>query len=171
MTWRELPYINIVPANREIFGQEVINIAARLAVHPFWLMAVMYNETAKTMRHDIKNPTSTATGLIQFMEATAIDLGTTTAKLRAMSNVEQLRYVEKYLSRYKSKINDLGDAYLAVFYPAALYKDRDFVFPQWVVNANPIFDIDKDKKLTKAEFKEYVKKYYGALDLPLKKKV
>ena len=124
-------------------------------------MIVMNNESG--LDSTIKNPFGSATGLIQFTEATAKDLGTTTAALKLMSNVDQLDYVKKYFTKYGyyKKVQDVADAYLCVFYPAALYKDDNFKFPTWAVNANPIFDINKDGTLTKAEFKTYVNNKYN----------
>ena len=51
-----------------------------------------------------KNPYSTATGLIQFTEPTANELGTSTAALRNMSAIDQLDYVEKFFKRYMTKV-------------------------------------------------------------------
>lgn len=60
------------------------------------IATVMSVESAGTFSPSIKNPFGSATGLIQFTEGTARVLGTTTAELARMSNVEQLAYVEKY---------------------------------------------------------------------------
>lgn len=163
MNYLSLPFISKVTENQKEFGEKVIAIGEDIGVPPSGLMVVMNNESG--LNHRIKNPTSTATGLIQFTEATAKDLGTTTAALKAMSNVEQLDYVKEYFTKYgyNDRINDVGDTYLAVFYPLALYKDDDWEFPKWAVDANKIFDVNKDGKLTKAEFKQYVDQKYGAM--------
>lgn len=47
--------------------------------------------------------TSGATGLIQFMPATAQGMGTTTAALAAMSAVQQLDYVQRYFKPYAAR--------------------------------------------------------------------
>lgn len=44
-------------------------------------------------------PKQTASGLIQFIDATARGLGTTAAKIRKMSSLEQLPYILKYYER------------------------------------------------------------------------
>ncbi len=156
-----LAFIDKVKDNKEAFGKKVIDIAAKLDTVPNNLMIVMNNESAGTFSPSIKNPTSTATGLIQFMEDTAKGMGTSTQALAKMSNVQQLDYVYKYLAKYKDKYKDASDLYLAVFFPLALYqKDENWQFPQWAVKANPIFDINKDGKLTKAEFRSYVLNKY-----------
>lgn len=164
MTYLDLPFISKVTENREAFGNEVIALCDRIGWQPSWLMIVMNNESG--LNSHIRNLAGgSATGLIQFTAATAADLGTTTDALAAMSNVDQLNYVEMYLTKYgyASRVKDVGDAYLTVFYPAALWKDDAFVFPQWATNANPTFDIDHNGTLTKAEFKQYVNQKYGYL--------
>lgn len=160
----KLPYIYLVKENQTLFGKKVIEISYKLNILPQELMCVMYNETAGTMSSHIKNPTSSATGLIQFMAETAGGLGTSTAALAAMSNVDQLDYVYQYLLKYKGKMKDVSDIYLAVFFPAALYQSSEqWRFPQWAVDANPIFDINHDHTLTKAEFRQYVNNKFAAV--------
>lgn len=168
MNWKELPFINKVKLNVEAFGRKVIALSNTLGFHPSWLMIVMNNESGLDPK--AKNPNSSATGLIQFMEETAKSLGTSTAELKAMSNVKQLDYVLKYLKPYSAKVNTLADLYLAVFYPLSLYRTDDFVFPEWAVRANKIFDINKDGVLTKREFRQYVANKYSSLNIPFEKK-
>ncbi|MGA9994653.1 MAG: tape measure protein, partial [Pyrinomonadaceae bacterium] len=69
-------------------------------MNPDHLLNVMAVETSGTFNPAIKNPTSTASGLIQFMEATARALGTTTAEIRKMSATSQLDYVFKYFDKF-----------------------------------------------------------------------
>jgi hypothetical protein len=157
--WKKLPFIEKVKQNPEAFGKKVIEICKSLGIAPEWLMVVMNNESG--LQSAIKNPTSSASGLIQFMEQTAKALGTTTADLRAMSNVDQLDYVYRYMKPYASKIKDVSDVYLSIFFPAALYKTEAFVFPTWASNANKIFDLSKDGQLTKPEFRNYVNNKYS----------
>lgn len=99
------------------FRVKVRQIAQRQNVEANWLMAVMAFETGNSFLPYEKNPRSGATGLIQFMPATAASLGTTTTKLARMSAVEQLDWVEKYFEQYRGKIHNLGDTYMAVFAP------------------------------------------------------
>lgn len=159
MDYKKLPFIEKVKVNQEAFGKKVIEVSASLKIAPEWLMVVMNNESG--LQSWIKNPTSSASGLIQFMEATAKGLGTTTAELRAMSNVKQMDYVQRYMQPYASKIKDVSDVYLAIFFPAALFKPDSFVFPTWASNANKIFDLNKDTVLTKPEFRNYVNNKYS----------
>ena len=161
ISYLKLPFIDRVKQNREAFGKKVISIANSLFISPNWLMVVMNNETAGTMNSSIKNPTSTATGLIQFMEATARTLGTSTAQLAAMRNVEQLDYVKAYLKPYARKIKSVSDCYLAVFFPQALDMPNEWAFPKWASDANRIFDLNRNGILTKGEFVQYVNDKYG----------
>lgn len=57
--------------------------------------------TGERFRANTVNRASGATGLIQFMPSTAKQLGTTTDKLAAMTEVDQLDYVAKYFVSQK----------------------------------------------------------------------
>ncbi len=72
-----------------------------------------------------------------------------------MSNLDQLDYVEKYLARFKGKLTDYVDLYCAVFYPAAVGKADCFrITSDKVAQQNPIFDLNKDLDITKAEIRQ-----------------
>lgn len=154
-----LPFINKVKENVSQFGNKVIDIANDLGWNAKWLMIVMNNESG--LNHLAQNPTSSAFGLIQFMKDTLKSMGYTKEEVKKMSNVQQLDLVKKYLLPYKDKVTSVADAYLAVFYPLALFKPDNWKFPDWAVKANKIFDVDKDGELTKAEFKKYVNNKYS----------
>ncbi|MDR0941660.1 MAG: transglycosylase SLT domain-containing protein [Bacteroidales bacterium] len=111
--------------NKEEFLKKANSISAQLGIQPDWLMAVMAFESE--IDHRKVNRTSGATGLIQFMPSTAESLGTTTDALKAMTNVQQLDYVYKYLAPYKGKMKKFTDVYLTVFYPAAVGKADTYV--------------------------------------------
>lgn len=151
------------------FRTRVEQVATALGTDPDFLVAVMALETAKptpphigtpTFDPSIQNPDSGAVGLIQFMSSTAENLGTTTEKLKAMTAVEQMDFVEKYLSDYKGKVQKLTDLYLAVFYPKAIGKPDDFTFPDAVYRQNKGFDVNGDGKLQKSEVAQVIQKYY-----------
>lgn len=103
----------------EQFLRALVRMCDRRGIDPNVLLAVMSIETAGTFDPAIRNPGSTATGLIQFMERTARALGTTTAALARMSNVAQLAYVERYFAKYgpKKPLASMRpvDTYLVVF--------------------------------------------------------
>ncbi|AXB30838.1 hypothetical protein DSB67_04295 [Vibrio campbellii] len=73
------------------FKHKVLLVCKELGINPDFLMACMAFETGETFSPKIKNAAgSGATGLIQFMPATAKGLGTTTEKLAQMTAVKQL---------------------------------------------------------------------------------
>lgn len=164
-----LIYENKVPASyREAFVIKVKQVASRLGINPNWLMAIMYFESAATFSASITNSIG-ATGLIQFMPSTAIGLGTTTTALRQMSAVQQLDWVEKYYKQnYKylkiTAASSYVDTYLITFFPAAVNRGLDFVIQTKNLSAaliakqNPIFDTNKDSKLTVREVQEVMLK-------------
>lgn len=139
------------------FAVKVKAIAARLDMVPDFIMCVMAFESG--LNPAAKNPQSTATGLIQFTEATANSMGVSTAILAKMGAVAQLDYVERYfrtqIATY-GKLQTLENTYLAVFYPVAIKNPIDWVFPDTVWKVNQIFDVDKDKRITKQEVSDFL---------------
>lgn len=117
-------------------------------------MGCMAWETGETFSPSIKSPVSTATGLIQFMKNTAIGLGTTVEALAKMSVVEQLGYVEKHFLPYRKKIQNLGDIYLSILWPAGIGKPDTHVLweegdGQYLPNKG--IDFNADGKITRLE--------------------
>lgn len=122
-----------------------------------WFMACMAFETGRTFSPKVRNPSSTATGLIQFMAATAAELKTTTTALATMTAEDQLDYVWLYFRnriREHGPITRLTDCYMAILNPVAMGKPDSF--PMWIdgsrqyaVNAG--LDANKDHQITKAE--------------------
>jgi hypothetical protein len=141
------------------FHDRVIQIGTTLGVEPSFLMACMAFESARTFNPAILNGAgSGAVGLIQFMPSTAQALGTTTAKLAAMSAVKQLDFVEKYFMPRVGKLKTLEDVYMAILWPAAvgkpnahvLFDKSDPVHPKrYIQNAG--LDFNADGLITKAE--------------------
>lgn len=121
------------------------------------LMACMGFESGRTFSAKIKNKAgSGATGLIQFMPHTAINLGTTVDALALMSAEDQLNYVYKYFKPYNGKLKTLADVYMAILWPLAVGKPETFVlwdkFQQPVTfRQNAGLDTDKNSVITKAE--------------------
>jgi len=100
------------------FAQKIVDVAASVGASPGDLANLMYFETGKTFDPSMKNPNSSATGLIQFIDDTAKALGTSTDELSKMSQVEQMDYVQKYLQDQVDRGNSLADSnalYAAVF--------------------------------------------------------
>lgn len=77
-----------------------------------------------------RNKISGASWLIQFMPKTAIWLWTTTEELRWMWWLKQLDYVEKYFKKnsWWHNLNDITKLYQSVFFPASLWKPKDWIF-------------------------------------------
>lgn len=122
------------------------------------LDSVIFLETAGTRKTNAKNPKSSATGLIQFMSATAQELGTSTAALAQMNYQQQFPYVEKYLKMKNILAYENGsdvDFYLTVLYPAARSKSLSYSFSPSVSAANSGLDLNKNGTVTKSEVAQF----------------
>jgi len=131
------------------FLDKVKTVSQALNFKPIDLLAAMMFETKKTFNPAIRNPQkgSTATGLIQFTEKTAKELGTTTAALSYMSRVEQMLWVEKYFKRWGWPGPVEGDqynVYLTIFLPAYRYK-KDILVSKDDKNADNRLYYEKNK--------------------------
>lgn len=156
-----LIFIEKVKINQTAFANKVSQIASLLVVNPDWLMIIMNFESAGTFSPSIPNGLgSGGVGLIQFMPATARSLGTTTADLAKMSNVQQLEYVYKYFRPKAGQYKSGEDLYLYTFFPMAVGKPDDFVFQTTKLKAatiahqNPSLDLNKDGVITIGEWKK-----------------
>jgi LysM repeat protein len=136
------------------FRAEVRGVAARLGMSADHLMAIMHYETGGSFRPSIRNPYTGATGLIQFLPSTADRLGTSVAELAAMTAEEQLVWVERYFAPFRGRLGSLGDAYMAVLYPAAVGQPGEFVLfrvGSQCYETNPGLDRDGDGAVTRGE--------------------
>ena len=151
-------FTDAVKSNKEAFIKEVEAVSSRLDIDPNWLMAVMWKESR--LNAQAVNKTGGATGLIQFMPNTAKGLGTSTNDLYNMSNINQLKYVEKYFKPYKDKINSYMDLYLVTFFPIALSKTNDWFFQTSTLTKEKIGiqnkGINEGKPINKIAFKKYL---------------
>lgn len=153
-------YDYLVSSNKDEFLAKVIAISSALCIDPNWLMIVMKKESG--LDPQAYNANGGATGLIQFMPATADSLGTSTDELYAMSNVEQLDYVYAYFKGYTGRLNSVTDLYMVTFFPAALGKPDDYVLQtshlsaETIARANSIIDLNGDLQITVGEFNQYV---------------
>ena len=87
----------------------------------------------------IKNPNSSARGLIQFTDSTAVSLGFKNSSDLVKKNptiLDQLSVVERYLTQFKP-FNTSQSLYMAVFYPSARNVSPSTVLPQYVQDVNP----------------------------------
>jgi hypothetical protein len=155
-------YDYLVKENKQEFLYRVASIAASLGIDPDWLMIVFKIES--NIDHRAVNPMSGATGLIQFMPSTARGLGTSTASLKTMSNVQQLDYVYKYFKPYAGRLNDVTDLYTVTFFPRALGKPDNYVLQTDTLSAGLIasqnrpYDINRDNQITLGELKQSILK-------------
>ena len=139
------------------FRRRVRDLCDDLEINPDHLMACIAFESAETFRPDIRNGAgSGATGLIQFMPATAKGLGTSTDELAAMTAVEQLEFVRRYFRPYRGKLSTLADVYMAILWPRGIGKPADWVL--WDSETRPTtyrqnagLDLNRDGVITKAE--------------------
>jgi hypothetical protein len=118
------------------------------------LLAVMGVETVGTMSPSIKNPKSSASGLIQFMDSTAKELGTTTSELRKMTRADQMKYVEKYFEMNGLRTGaDIGEIYQKVFMPN---RDKNMLARRGSVeySKNYQLDVNKDGVITRDDLAE-----------------
>lgn len=156
-----------IPAPKAEFCSKLQSICDKLHISPEWLLAVMYVESR--INPYAVNKYSGATGLIQFMPATANALGTTTAELLTMTAVDQLDYVYLYLKPYTGIMQSLMDVYFAIFFPAAIGKPSDYVLQTSKLSAgliasqNPAYDINSDDKITVAEVESKIYKILGII--------
>ncbi len=164
----------------ERFVTKVISICDALDMPrgdgPSDLMSCMAWESAETFRSDIRNAAgSGATGLIQFMPDTAIAYFHTPAQINKMTKqqktdagkaacerlakmtpFEQLDYVYQYFRPYRSKLQNLGDVYMAILWPAGIGKSDSWVL--WDSKSRPTtyrqnagLDVNKDGVITRGE--------------------
>ena len=97
MAERSILAVPGLAATSPLFLFDLYELAARNGWDADALASVMSTESG--FQPGAKNPKATASGLIQFTEATAKGLGTTTAAIRSMSAVDQLPLVERYFKR------------------------------------------------------------------------
>lgn len=139
--------------------------AKKLGVDPNALAAVISFETGGSFKTSAKNPTSSATGLIQFMEASdgkkdGKYYGHTRNEFAGLSPARQMEYVVKYLEGRGIKAgSDVGAIYDAV--AGYGYKAGTQAY-----NLNKVWDTNGDGYVAKGEavkssrFKSHIKPYF-----------
>ncbi len=154
------------PNLSDSFYNKVVEVAKRVGCDPNDLMAVMNAESG--INPAAVNKNGGATGLIQFMPATAQGLGTTTEKIKQMSAEEQLVYVEKYLKQTKAAAGigenekiGAGTLYSLIFLPAranrtVLTSKGETYYNQ---GQNYRLDTNNDGNITKDELGQRVRNF------------
>lgn len=149
-------------------AQIIAETAQRLGMNPNDLAAVISFETSGTFSPSKRNPSSSATGLIQFMAGS----GGTRGKYYGMSRdqfgnlsfAEQMKYVERYFRDKKfsadKKVN-VADVYTAVTGFGYRKGSREY-------ELNKVWDSNKDGYIAKGEmvqnsaFKAHQRNYVNA---------
>lgn len=144
----------------EEFRASVKAMAGRLGVSALSLFLIMAFETGRTFSPSKRNKRSKAVGLIQFLPSTAKRMGTTAEALSRMTAVEQLEWVERFFTPYANRLRSLEDAYMAVLWPLAVGKPRDYVL--WSEGAreyldNKGLDVNHDGSVTVGEASDQVR--------------
>ncbi|WDF61335.1 hypothetical protein PQ462_08150 [Flavobacterium sp. KACC 22758] len=112
------------------------------------LMAVMHLETGeKNMFKPYADNGAGYSGLIQFSDAAARNLGTTRSALKKMTFIEQMDYVHDYFAS-KKEISNMVDLYLHVLKPNAVGNGNN---PDYVLFDESISVPDGDGSQTSAE--------------------
>jgi hypothetical protein len=130
-------------------------------------------ETIDVWCPETKNHTWIArrNGFVTITGNTMKWLKTDSAKLQAMSNVEQLEYVYRYYKSYGKRFKNAYDMYVYAFMPIGVGKPDNWVFEaknlpaSIVAKQNKVFDLNKDGKITMAEFKKYVKDFFDKYEI------
>ena len=118
--------------------QALKNVSSIIGTSPEQLAELIAFESR--FNPQIKNPNSSARGLIQFLDKTAQDMGfsnsldlvTRYPTISDQISGPVLEYLKKY-SPYPTK----QALFMAVFYPAAQYWPENKEFPDYVKESNP----------------------------------
>lgn len=154
---------NLIP---KAVSDAILAGAKELGVNPNDLAAVISFETGGTFSTNARNPTSSATGLIQFMDGSDGKndkkyYGNTRDEFGSMLPLQQMDYVVKYLKERDIKA---GDGVAELYDAVAGYGYRK---GSAGYEGNKVWDVNKDGVVAKGEavtgklFKSHIKDYYG----------
>jgi hypothetical protein len=159
--------------------QKCIDVSKRLKINHLWLMATIYFETSRTMSPSITNKIGSV-GLIQFTRDKAgVEYKTiggskyNLTDIKKLSFLDQMDLVELYYFPFTGKMKSFLDVYLVTFFPSALGKSDSYVLEtkklsrSLIASQNPIFDKNKDKKITLSEIKTFFSGFYGKQNFDL----
>ncbi len=148
----------------------IARVAKNIGVNPNDLAAVISFETGGTFSPSKRNPKSSATGLIQFMEGSGGTkgkyYGMTRDQFGSLSFDEQMKYVEKYFRDRSSRFragneakNTTGDVYGAVTGYGYKKGSREYNLNKvWDSNKNGI--IEKGEMVQNPSFRAHQRKYF-----------
>lgn len=115
------------------WAEKIVEVAGRLRIpDPGWLANAMWFESG--LNPAATNESYGCTGLIQFCpNSGAEQVGKTTDELRVMGAIEQMDYVEIYLSDYRGRMNTSADLYMSIFFPTAVGQGTNYNIYNWYV--------------------------------------
>jgi hypothetical protein len=113
------------------WAEKIVEVANFLKIpDPGWLANAMWFESS--LNPSETNKSYQCTGLIQFCpESGAKRVGKTVDQLRVMGAIEQMKYVQLYLSDYKGRMNSSADLYMAIFFPVSVGKGPSYSIYNW----------------------------------------
>lgn len=147
------------------FEKKVRDVSNQLHIAPEWLMAVMHAESRFDASVANKKGGGTA-GLIQLSPSAAEKMDITLEQLRNMNHLQQLDYIERYLSGIQQQyrpFDSLTDLYVAILYPDGLNEDYCFSLYQNDESGYHFhsgLDEDKDGRITLQDIDKFLKRIY-----------
>ena len=149
--------------NQNDFMAEVNRVSNRFGINPNDLLALMRSESS--LNPQAVNPTTGATGLIQFMPKTARSLGTTVEELRNMSAAQQMRFIEKYFESVNlPRGASAGTLYAYVFLPGRAQRQILARAGENFYEANRGLDMNKDGIITIEDLDMRMARYGGTIN-------
>jgi hypothetical protein len=139
---------------------EVNRVSSKFGINPSDLLALMRSESS--LNPQAENKTTGATGLIQFMPATARSLGTTTEELGRMTAAQQMHYVEKFFDSVRlPRGASAGQLYAYVFLPGRATREVLTSRGERYYEANRDLDMDSDGRITIADLDARMARHGG----------
>ncbi len=148
------------------FFAGIKDVAEELRADAKHMLCVMMSEGGVSAR--AHNPLGHASGLIQFMPQTLLNLGWRNGHeaFRQLSATEQLPYVLAYFSPFKGSLVSVAAFYTATFLPALVSHagNPDFVLSAkngplgWAYGPNSSFDANRDMAITVGELDQAVRR-------------
>lgn len=147
-------------------AESIARVAKNIGVDPNDLAAVISFETGGTFNPNIRNPNSSATGLIQFMAGSGgkkgLYYGMTRDQFGRLSFDEQMKYVERYFKERGfdgKRKRDVADTYTAVAGYGYRKGSKAYELNKvWDSNGDEY--IDKGEMVLNKKFKAHQRQYY-----------
>lgn len=144
------------------FMSQLRAMSSRLGVSAENMVAIMRSESS--LNPQAVNPTTGASGLIQFMPRTARSLGTTVEDIRRMSAIEQLPFVERFFRSVGVQPgSSAGRLYAYVFLPGRANREVLTERGESFYEANRGLDMDRDGRITIADLDARLARFGGTL--------